>query len=90
MTVEFFDDYTQVAHQQVAEESQAALEWWIEVLGWQLAKEDKKRKPVSKHCVSLGVELQLDQSTSGIVKFSNKPGRIEEIFNNALNQRKFN
>ena len=79
IVVEFFDDFTQLESEETAESAQEALEAMIDLLGWELATEEKKRKKFSKQFVALGVVIDLDEIQSGIVKLRNKPGRIEGI-----------
>ena len=68
-----------VAQDSMAEDSQMALEWLINILGWKLVVEDKKRLPFSRKCVVLGVQLDFERSEEAIIAVSNKPGRLEEI-----------
>ena len=79
IVVEFFDDFTQLESEETAESAQEAWELMIDLLGWELATEEKKRKNFSKQFVALGVVIDLDEIQSGIVKLRNKPGRIEGI-----------
>ena len=79
VVVEFFDDFTQIAQDELAEDSQMCLEWLIGILGWQLATEDKKRLPFARKCVALGVELDYTEAERAIIKVGNKPGRLDEI-----------
>ena len=79
VVVEFFDDFTQVEAAVLAESSQEALETMIKLLGWKIADAPDKRKPFESKFISLGVEVDVGETSLGRVKVRNKPGRVESI-----------
>ena len=68
-----------------AKAAQDSLECLLDILGWELAMEDKKRKKFDARFTALGVVVDLSEISSGIVKLRNKPGRIEGIQEQARN-----
>ena len=56
-----------------------SFESLIEILGWDLSKTEKKRKPFAHVFVSLGVQINLEQASQGWISLSNKPGRVESL-----------
>ena len=63
----------------MAESSQEALETMIKLLGWKIADAPDKRKPFESKFISLGVEVDVGETSLGRVKVRNKPGRVESI-----------
>ena len=79
ITVEFFDDFTQVETEATAESGQWAMEQLLEVLEWDLSTGEDKRKPFAKNFVSLGVLVDFTKIEGKEVTLRNKPGRVEAI-----------
>ena len=77
--VEFFDDFTQLESARLAESAQSSLEELIELIGWDLARTDEKRVPFASSFVALGVKINLSSVANGLVKLSNKPGRVDAL-----------
>ena len=79
VVVEFFDDFTQLETEELAESAQETLEALIKLIGWELATSESKRKPFDRVFTALGVVVDLSGIRSGEVLLRNKPGRIEGI-----------
>ena len=77
--MEFFDDFTQLEPALTAASAQATMEGFLDLLGWKVAKAEKKCLPFSEVFVSLGVQVDLSQTKSGCVVLSHKPGRIDNL-----------
>ena len=77
--VNYFDDYPHVDVAEGAGKSQAIMEEFLDVLGWKIAREPEKRLPASSKFTVLGVVVDLTETSSGVVKVSNKPGRATEM-----------
>ena len=77
--MEFFDDFTQLEPALTAASAQATMEGFLDLLGWKVAKAEKKCLPFSEVFVSLGVQFDLSQTKSGCVVLSHKPGRIDNL-----------
>ena len=58
-TVEFFDDFTQLETTASAQSAQDSFEGLLSLLGWEIATEEKKRKPFAKRFITLGVLVDL-------------------------------
>ena len=52
---------------------------FLDLLGWKVAKAEKKCLPFSEVFVSLGVQVDLSQTKSGCVVLSHKPGSIDNL-----------
>ena len=81
--VEFFDDFSQVESDRLAESAQCTFESLLGLLGWMIADSDAKRKPFAPSFVSLGVEVDLGGSVTKVIRLKNKPGRVEAIVKTA-------
>lgn len=81
--VEFFDDFSQVESEQLADSAQSSLESLLGLLGWAIADSEAKRKPFAPSFVSLGVEVDLSGSVAKVIRLKNKPGRVEAIVETA-------
>ena len=78
--VEFFDDFTQVEADALCQSAQNSMEGLLNLLGWDVAMEEKKRKPFQKSFVALGVQIDFGKSgTSRIIELGNKEGRVADI-----------
>ena len=92
VTVEFFDDFTQVEPAVTSESAQFALESLLKLLGWKIAATAAKRKSFAKQFVSLGVQLDFSSIALGSILLEQKPGRIEALeaqVNELLAQNEF-
>ena len=58
-TVEFLDDFTQLEPTASAQSAQDSFEGLLRLLGWEIATEEKKRKPFAKKFISLGALVDL-------------------------------
>ena len=79
LLVEFFDDFTQIEPQVTASSAQDAFEGLVKLLGWELSITEEKRKPFHHQFVSLGIEVDLSEVSSGWLALRNKPGRVAGI-----------
>jgi len=79
VVVEFFDDFTQLEPPVTAASAQSALEGLFDLLGWEVAMSEDKRAPFCERFTALGVTVDLAMSASGVVKLSNKSGRVKAI-----------
>ena len=79
VTVEFFDDFTQVEPAATSESAQFSMESLLRLLGWKIADTEAKRKPFSKEFVSLGVQVNLSKLATGEIVLQQKPGRAEAL-----------
>eukprot|EP00973_Karenia_brevis_P058499 8146954-Karenia_brevis.AAC.1 len=73
--VNYFDDFTQIEPEMTCESAQDSIESLFSLLGWEIALEDRKRKPFNEVFVSLGALLNFSRSQSGEFVIGNKPGR---------------
>ena len=79
ITVEFFDDFSQLDPLITSESAQFVMEAFLKLLGWKVADSEKKRKPFSKKFVSLGVQVDLSHIDSRRIHLEQKPGRVEAL-----------
>ena len=77
--MEFFDDFTQLEPEASACSAQESFEQLLGLLGWEIATEEKKRKPFAKRFISLGALVDLSSIKEGRVLIENKPGRTSDI-----------
>ena len=75
----YFDDFPHVDTLRMADQSQAVMEQFLEVLGWQIATGVDKRIPAAVRFPVLGVVVDLSESALGIIRVENKPSRAEEM-----------
>jgi hypothetical protein len=78
ITVEFFDDFTQLEPLATSESSLIALEGLLQVLGWQVSLGDK-RLPFEKSFATLGVVVDLSRLDEQLLVLRNKEGRVAGI-----------
>ena len=79
ITVEFFDDLSQVEPLITSESAQFTMESLLKLLGCRIADSEKKRKPFAKKFVSLGVQVGLSGISAGLIHLEQKPGRVEAL-----------
>ena len=77
--VNYFDDYPHIDVVGMAVKSQVVMEEFLDVLGWQVSMEEKKRIPAQTQFTVLGVVVDLSKSVDGIVVVKNKPERVQEL-----------
>ena len=75
-TVEFFDAFRQLEPTASAQSAQDSFEGLLSPLGWEIAMEEKKRKPFAKRFISLGALVDLSSIKEGKIIVENKPGRV--------------
>ena len=75
----YFDDFTHIDLEEMADRSQAVMERFLEILGWQIAAEPAKRTPAAAKFVALGVVVDLEESEKGVIKVKNKEERAVEL-----------
>lgn len=79
LTIEFFDDFTQIESKALQESAMSTLESVFELLGWDVSMTEKKRLLPAECFNSLGVLVDLSRSQYKQVVLFNKEGRIEGI-----------
>ena len=77
--VNYFDDFPHIDVPEGASRSQAVMEQFLDILGWNIAKEHGKRIPANPTFTVLGVVVDLRESGAGVVKVANKPERVQEM-----------
>ena len=77
--VNYFDDFPHVDAECMAAKSQVVMEEFLDILGWQISREAKKRLPPMPQFAVLGVLVDLSRSAEGIVVIKNKPSRMAEL-----------
>lgn len=75
----YFDDYPQLELARLADCSQGAAEQLLQLLGWQVALEEKKRLPFAESFPVLGVSVGLPQARGEPVRAANKADRVEAL-----------
>ena len=78
-TVNYFDDYPHVDIEPMAVKSQVVMEEFLQVLGWDVSKEPKKRLPPAQSFTVLGAVVDLSETAEGVVSVKNKPERLQEL-----------
>ena len=79
VTVEFFDDFTQIEPRATGDSAMNSMESLLEILGWRVATSESKRLPFAEKFVSLGVTVDFSAAAHGCVILTHKPGRISGI-----------
>ena len=77
--VNYFDDFPHVDVESMAVRSQVVMEEAMRTLGRGIAEEQKKRAPPAQRFVVLGVVIDLEKVSDGLVLVRNKPERAEEL-----------
>lgn len=75
----YFDDFPHVDTSRTADQSQAVMEQFLEILGWQIASDKDKRVPAAVKFSVLGVVVDLSESKRGVIRVENKASRAEEM-----------
>jgi len=57
--VNYFDDFAHIDLDEMVDRSQAVMERFLDILGWQIAREPTKRIPAAEKFVVLGVVVDL-------------------------------
>eukprot|EP00434_Breviolum_minutum_P032259 symbB.v1.2.028531.t1/scaffold3033.1/size83406/1 len=60
-------------------DDEAAMEQFLEILGWQIASGKDKRVPAAVKFSVLGVVVDLSESKRGVIRVENKASRAEEM-----------
>ena len=71
----YFDDYPTLEFAPLAQHTQQLVDKVFSLLGWDI----KEQVPFASRFDALGVVCDLSDSTRGVLRFANKPGRVEEI-----------
>jgi hypothetical protein len=79
LVVEFFDDFTQIEAARLCASAQSSIESFLKLLGWRVSMKEAKRLSFEKKFTSLGVQVEFLPRALGLIRISNKPGRIESI-----------
>eukprot|EP00973_Karenia_brevis_P040987 5671661-Karenia_brevis.AAC.1 len=77
VSVEFFDDFTQIEPKETAESAMSTIEAVFKLLGWKVATSDSKRLDFDRTFISLGAQVCLDNIAKGEIVLSNKPRRVQ-------------
>ena len=75
----FYYDYIVVAPCQHVEGLRHTVTSFLRLLGWVFAEEGSKASPFRESFEALGMEVDLSQSNSGRVFFTNTPKRVSEL-----------
>ena len=75
----FFDDFPMVCSASDADEVTACCSKLLHLLGWRFAESGEKALPFSAHFNVLGMHLDLSSLSSGLIRVSNKVGRVDKI-----------
>ena len=78
VSVEFFDDFTQLELRQLAQSAHDSFEGLLQLLGWKISM-GEKRLPFSDRFVSLGVLFDFSGLIQGWLILENKVGRIAQV-----------
>jgi len=83
----FFDDYVSFCREEHVNNTSMSVSLLFKLLGWKFAEEGDKAEDCSKEFGALGIRIILEDSASGLVKFTNTEKRSAElisIINNLL------
>ena len=83
----FFDDYVSFCREEHVNNTSMSVSLLFKLLGWKFAEEGDKAEDFSKEFCALGIRIILEDSASGLVKFTNTEKRSAElisIINNLL------
>ena len=75
----FFDDYVSFCREEHVNNTGVAVELLFKLLGWKFAEEGDKAESFATEFGALGIRIILDESTTGVVKFTNTTKRSEEL-----------
>eukprot|EP00973_Karenia_brevis_P069169 9616869-Karenia_brevis.AAC.1 len=73
VTIEFFDEFTQLEPVATAKSALESLEGLFSLMGWTVSLSEAKRLPFAKCFVSLGAQLDFGRMHDGEIVLSNKP-----------------
>ena len=73
----FFDDYVVFSNDVMVNNTQITVELLFQLLGWKFAIDGDKANDFSESFSALGVNIGLDESSNGRVKFSSTPQKGE-------------
>ena len=77
----FFDDFLVYSDRELAPHTEKTVEMLFDLLGWKIAKEGSKAMPFASSLDCLGVNINLKEFPSSVVKISNTEERKKEILN---------
>ena len=75
----FFDDYVVFSNDVMVNNTQITVDLLFQLLGWKFAIDGDKANDFSESFSALGVNIGLDESSNGRVKFSSTPKRASEL-----------
>ena len=75
----FFDDFPMVCPAADAEEVTSCCHKLLHLLGWRFAEIGEKALPFGVHFNVLGMRLDLSHLPAGLIRISNKVGRVDKI-----------
>ena len=79
ITAQYVDDYPQVEYEQLAEGGADTMAEVLELLGWDIKKQDGATPKFGKAFTLLGVTMDLAEVQYGTVRVANKPERAKKI-----------
>ena len=85
----FFDDYVAFCREELINNTNMAVSLLFKLLGWRFAEEGEKADGFATEFGALGIRIILEESASGIVKFTNTEKRSAEligIINSLINK----
>ena len=75
MSTHYFDDYACLEFDSLADHTQVVVDSLFSLLGWQT----KEQIPFATAFSPLGVVCDLGEAPSGVIRFTNKKSRVDEI-----------
>lgn len=79
MSTNYFDDYSHIEVEGLKDSAQKTMEGLMELLGWEVAFDEKKRQPFRDVYQPLGVEIDLTATNQGRVSVRNKDERCKNL-----------
>ena len=75
----FDDDFITFSSTDCAKNTHETIDLFFKCLGWKYAEEGEKSGEFAKTFGALGIEVDLENVTSGFVEFKNTPKRVCEL-----------
>ena len=75
----FYDDFITFSSCDCAKNTHETVDLFFKCLGWKYAEEGEKSGEFAKAFGALGIEVDLENFTSGFVEFKNTPKRVCEL-----------
>jgi hypothetical protein len=75
----FYDDFTCITHEQLADNTAKTIELFFDLLGWSFARDGKKAQAFSDRFDSLGVTFDFSRVNHGQLAVCNTERRVQEL-----------